>query len=54
MFIDTSRRRSPSTSHLAICERSAATSASVRSFTLVEGFTPASWQQSLARVRPTP
>ena len=39
MFIDTSRRRSPSTESLAICERRAATSESVRSFTKVVGFT---------------
>ena len=54
MFIDTSRRRSPSTANLAICERIALTSASVRSFTLVAGLTPAAMQAVRARDRPTP
>src|SRR5437763_8576948 len=54
MFIDTSRGRSPSTAYLAICERIELTSASVRSFTLVLGSTPAATQAMPARERPTP
>ena len=44
MFMDTSRRRSPSTANFATWERSEATSASVRSFTLTLYFTPAASQ----------
>src|SRR5579872_2042982 len=54
MFIETSRRRSPSTGHLAICERIAATSASVRSLTRVVGAMPAPSRISIARERPMP
>src|SRR6185436_8933016 len=54
MFMDTSRRRSPSTGNLAICERMALTSASVRSLTLVVGSMPASVHRLRARARPTP
>src|SRR5580700_8326040 len=54
MFIDTSRRRSPSTANLATWERSDATSASVRSFTLTWYFTPAASQMRAARLLPTP
>src|SRR5262252_4003005 len=54
MFMDTSRRRSPSTANLLICERMALISASVRSFTLVVGLTPAPSQAAWARERPTP
>jgi len=49
MFMETSRRRSPSTANFAICERIAFTSASVRSFTLVVGATPAAAQAALHR-----
>src|SRR3984885_3533622 len=54
MFIETSRRKSPSTANFAICERMAFTSGSVRSFTLVVGLTPAASQERCARARPTP
>jgi hypothetical protein len=54
MFIDTSRRRSPSTGHLASCERIAATSASVRSLTRVVGECPRPARISSARERPMP
>ena len=54
MFIDTSRRRSPSTANFATCERSEATSASVRSFTLTLYFTPAASQMRAARLLPMP
>src|ERR1019366_5541673 len=54
MFIDTSRRRSPSTANFATCERSDATSASVKSFTLTLYFTPAASQMRVARLLPTP
>src|SRR5579863_2134289 len=54
MFIDTSRRRSPSTGHLASAERMAATSASVRSLTRVVGEMPALSRISSARERPMP
>src|SRR5665213_254606 len=54
MFMETSRRRSPSTANFAICERSALTSISVRSFTLVRGSTPAPSQAMRARAGPTP
>src|SRR5262249_44803257 len=50
MFMDTSRRRSPSTANLAICERMAFTSTSVRSLTLVVMGMPA----ASARALPTP
>src|ERR1700722_14091619 len=54
MFIDTSRRRSPSTANFATWERSEATSASVRSFTLTLYFTPAASQMRAARLFPMP
>src|SRR5271170_3081750 len=54
MFIDTSRRRSPSTANFATCERSEATSASVRSFTLTWSFTPAASQMRRDRLLPIP
>src|SRR6187399_2901549 len=54
MFIEFSRRRSPSTAVLASAERIAFTSTSVRSFTLVVGAMPVFAQMSLARERPTP
>src|SRR6185312_12287226 len=54
MFIDTSRRRSPSTVNLVTCSRSLSISASVRSLILVERFTPATSQISFARERPMP
>src|SRR3954467_2927188 len=54
MFIEFSRRRSPSTAVLASAERIAFTSTSVRSFTLVVGLMPVEVQMSLARERPTP
>src|SRR6187549_3575385 len=54
MFIEFSRRRSPSTAVLASAERIAFTSTSVRSFTLVVGAMPVFAQMSFARERPTP
>src|SRR5208283_2170198 len=54
MFIDTSRRRSPSTANFATCDRSEATSASVKSFTLTLYFTPAASQMRAARLLPMP
>src|ERR1700682_2470710 len=54
MFIDTSRRRSPSTANFATWDRSEATSASVRSFTLTLYFTPAASQMREARLFPMP
>src|SRR6202047_3675676 len=54
MFIDTSRRRSPSTANLATWDRSDATSASVRSFTLTLYFTPAASHMRTARLLPMP
>src|SRR5262245_32576545 len=54
MFMEFSRRRSPSTAVLASTERIALTSASVRSFTFVVGAMPVAVQMSLARERPTP
>src|SRR5512134_53797 len=54
MFIEFSRRRSPSTAVFASAERIAFTSTSVRSFTLVVGLMPVAAQMSLARERPTP
>src|SRR5512142_1624411 len=54
MFIDTSRRRSPSTVNLVTCSRRRSISASVRSLILVERFTPATSQIILARERPMP
>src|SRR3984893_1017293 len=54
MFIDTSRRRSPSTANLATWDRSDATSASVRSFTLTLYFTPAASHMRAARLLPMP
>src|SRR5271154_930967 len=54
MLIDTSRRRSPSTANFATWERSEATSASVRSFTLTLYFTPAASHMRAARLLPMP
>src|SRR5262245_57909981 len=54
MFIEFSRRRSPSTAAFASAERIAFTSASVRSFTLVVGLMPVVSQIATARERPTP
>src|SRR6185369_15572701 len=54
MFMDTSRRRSPSTGNFWISERIVLTSASVRSFTLVLGSMPAAVHRLRARERPTP
>src|SRR5450755_828730 len=54
MFIDTSRRKSPSTANFATCERSEATSGSVRSLTLTLCLTPAASQICAARVLPMP
>src|SRR4030095_11509983 len=54
MFMEFSRRRSPSTAVLASTERIALTSTSVRSLTLVVGLMPVALQMSLARERPTP
>src|SRR6185295_11864989 len=54
MFIEFSRRRSPSTADLASAERIALTSTSVRSFTLVVGAMPVDSQIAAARERPTP
>ena len=54
MFIAVSRRRSPSTVTRERNERSAATSASVRSLVLVLGATPAISQAFRAIVWPTP
>src|SRR6186713_938192 len=54
MFIEFSRRRSPSTAALASAERIAFTSTSVRSFTLVVGLMPVDSQIATARERPTP
>src|SRR5271155_5808915 len=54
MFIDTSRRRSPSTANFATCERKEATSASVRSFTLTLYLTPAASQIRSERLLPMP
>src|SRR5580765_7790024 len=54
MFIDVSRRRSPSTVNLATCSRSLSISASVRSLILDDCFTPADSQIARARARPMP
>src|SRR5262245_47301681 len=54
MFMEFSRRRSPSTAFLASAERIELTSASVRSLTLVVGLMPVAAQMSFARERPTP
>src|SRR5687768_997562 len=54
MFIEFSRRRSPSTAAFASAERIAFTSTSVRSFTLVVGLIPVASQIDAARERPTP
>src|SRR5688572_27244750 len=54
MFIEFSRRRSPSTAALASAERIALTSTSVRSLTLVVGLMPVASQIDCARERPTP
>src|ERR1051325_1911410 len=54
MFIEFSRRRSPSTAVLASAERIAFTSTSVRSFTLVVGAITVDSQIAAARARPTP
>src|SRR5438552_10400034 len=54
MFIDVSRRRSPSTVNLEICSRSLSISASVRSLIFAEILTPAASQIERARDRPTP
>src|SRR6476660_335176 len=54
MFMEFSRRRTPSTAALASAERIALTSTSVRSLTLVVGLMPVEVQMSLARERPTP
>src|SRR5689334_13485245 len=54
MFIEVSRRRSPSTVNLPTCSRSLSISASVRSLILAECLTPAASQMSRARERPMP
>src|SRR3990167_3574785 len=54
MFIDTVRRRSPSTVNFATSRRILSTSASVRSFTLATGDTPEAVQTSRARAWPIP
>src|SRR5258707_5505373 len=54
MFIDVSRRKSPSTVNLVTCSRSLSISASVRSLIFDECFTPAASQMRRARARPTP
>jgi hypothetical protein len=54
MFIEVSRRRSPSTVNLPTCSRILSISASVRSLIFVVCFTPAESQITRARERPTP
>src|SRR6478735_7165245 len=53
MFIDVSRRRSPSTVNLPICSRSLSISASVRSLIFADWRTPAASQMERARARTT-
>src|SRR5471030_1603987 len=54
MFIDVSRRRSPSTVNLPTCSRSLSISASVRSLILADCLMPTVSQMSRARERPMP
>ena len=54
MFIDTSRRRSPSTVNLATCSRSLSMSVSDRSLILAELLTPAAPQMPARAERPMP
>jgi hypothetical protein len=54
MFIDTSRRRSPSTGIRATCSRSLSISVSDKSLIFLEETTPAALQIARARERPMP
>src|SRR5512140_2178233 len=54
MFIEVSRRRSPSTVNLVTCSRSLSISASVRSLIFVVRATPTTSQICFARERPMP